>query len=71
MNTEQYAAAVMKYATERLDNVKGVRRRYDYKDNGVRYDYDYEADLATGVMRALDDLIDFLKELNSTNNIKN
>ena len=61
----------MNYATERLDNVKGVRRRYDYNDKGVRYDYDYEADLATGVMRALDDLIDFLKELNSTNNIKN
>ena len=60
MNVEEYAAAVMNYAIDRLDNEKGVSNYYDY-----------EADISTGVMRALDDLIDFLKELNTTNNIKN
>lgn len=58
MNTEQYAAAVMNYAHDAKNSLDG----YSFLD-------DWETDMMDGRRRALEDLIEFLHDLNKANSI--
>ena len=60
MNTEQYAAAVMNYAKDAQNSLEGYSSGFLYE---------WEADMEEGKRRALEDLIDFLHDLNKANGI--
>ena len=60
MNTEQYAAAVMNYA-------KDAQNSLEVYSSGFLYEW--EADMGEGKRRALEDLIDFLHDLNKAQGI--
>lgn len=60
MNTEQYAAAVMNYAKDAQNSLEAY---------SAEFIYEWETDMGEGKRRALEDLIDFLHDLNKANNI--
>ena len=60
MNTEQYAAAVMNYAKDAQNSLEGYSSGFLYE---------WEVDMMEGKRRALEDLIDFLHDLNKAQGI--
>lgn len=60
MNTEQYAAAVMNYANDAKNSLEGYSSEFIYE---------WEVDMGEGRRRALEDLIEFLHDLNKANSI--
>ena len=60
MNTEQYAAAVMNYAHDAKNSLEGYSSEFIYE---------WEVDMGEGRRRALEDLIDFLHDLNKAHDI--
>ena len=60
MNTEQYAAAVMNYAKDAQNTLEV---------DSSEFLYEWEADMGEGKRRALEDLIDFLHDLNKAQGI--
>ena len=60
MNTEQYAAAVMNYAKDAQNSLES------YSSGFI---YEWEVDMGEGKRRALEDLIDFLHDLNKAHDI--
>ena len=63
MNTEQYAAAVMNYANDAKNSLD------DYSSDSSCFWGVWGADMMEGKRRALEDLIDFLHDLNKANGI--
>ena len=60
MNTEQYAAAVMNYAKDAQNTLEA------YSSELI---YEWETDMMEGKRGALEDLIDFLHDLNKAHDI--
>ena len=60
MNTEQYAAAIMNYAKDAQNSFEAY---------SAEFIYEWETDMGEGKRRALEDLIDFLHDLNKANGI--
>ena len=60
MNTEQYAAAVLNYAKDAQSSLEAY---------SAEFIYEWETDMGEGKRRALEDLIDFLHDLNKANGI--
>ena len=60
MNTEQYAAAIMNYAKDAQNTLEV---------DSSEFIYEWETDMGEGKRRALEDLINFLHDLNKANGI--
>ena len=60
MNTEQYAAAIMNYAKDAQNSLEAYSSEFIYE---------WETDMGEGKRRALEDLIDFLHDLNKAQGI--
>ena len=60
MNAEQYAAAIMNYAKDAQNSLEGYPSGFLYE---------WESDMMDGKRRALEDLIEFLHDLNKAHDI--